>query len=81
MDFPRVLRLAGGAWKVRCLGSFAPELGRSLCALGRYDEAEPLAQPGRDNANDQDLDSQAGWRGVLALVQSSRGHHAEPFLA
>jgi tetratricopeptide (TPR) repeat protein len=59
------------------LGSFAPELGRSLCALGRYDEAEPLAQRGRENANDQDLDSQAGWRGVLALVQSSRGHHAE----
>ena len=23
-------------------------LGRSLCALGRYDEAEPLAEQGRD---------------------------------
>ena len=29
------------------LSTYAPRLGRSLCALGRYDEAEPLAQLGR----------------------------------
>ena len=30
------------------LSVFAPMLGRSLCELGRYDEAEPLAQLGRE---------------------------------
>jgi tetratricopeptide (TPR) repeat protein len=59
------------------LSSFAPELGRSLCALGRYDEAEPLAQRGRELANDRDLYSQAVWRLALALVNSGRGQHAE----
>ena len=30
------------------LSTYAPMLGRSLCALGRHDEAEPLAQLGRE---------------------------------
>jgi class 3 adenylate cyclase/tetratricopeptide (TPR) repeat protein len=59
------------------LSSFAPELSRSLSALGRSDEAEPLAQRGRELANEQDLYSQAVWRLALALVQSSRGHDTE----
>jgi tetratricopeptide (TPR) repeat protein len=59
------------------LSSFLPEVGRSLCALGRFDEAEPLAQRGRELANEQDVYSQALWRLVLARVQSSRGEHAE----
>jgi len=59
------------------LSSFAPELGRSLCALGRHEEAEPLALRGRELANDQDLYSQALWRLALALVESSRGQHAK----
>jgi class 3 adenylate cyclase/tetratricopeptide (TPR) repeat protein len=59
------------------LSSFAPELARSLCALGRHDEAEPLAQLGRELANEQDLISQALWRVALAHVHSSRGQHAE----
>ena len=30
------------------LSTFAPMLGRELCVLGRYDEAEPLARLGRE---------------------------------
>jgi tetratricopeptide (TPR) repeat protein len=58
------------------LSAFAPELGHSLCALGRHDEAEALAQQGREFANEQDFFSQASWRQTLALVHSSRGEHA-----
>ena len=36
------------------LSTYAPQLGRSLCALGRYDEAEPLAQLGRELGDEQD---------------------------
>jgi class 3 adenylate cyclase len=59
------------------LSTMAPELACSLCALGRYDEAEPLAQLGRELANVQDLSSQAGWREALARVRSARGEHDE----
>jgi class 3 adenylate cyclase len=59
------------------LSTFAPELGRSLCALGRHDEAEPLAQVGRELANEQDFASQAFWRQAQALVHSARGEYEE----
>ena len=52
-------------------------LGRSLCALGRYDEAEPLAEQGRDLGHEQDLVTQALWRQVQARVLSHRGQHAD----
>ncbi len=59
------------------LSTFASELARSLCALGRYDEAEPFAHRGRELANEQDLWSQALWRLALARIHSSRGEHVE----
>jgi tetratricopeptide (TPR) repeat protein len=59
------------------LSTFAPCLGRSLCALGRYDEAEPLAQLGRRLGNEQDLYTQMLWRQVQALVHAHRGEHAK----
>jgi class 3 adenylate cyclase len=59
------------------LSAFAPELARSLCALGRSDEAEQPAHRGREVANEQDVYSQALWRLALSLVHSSRGQHAE----
>jgi class 3 adenylate cyclase len=59
------------------LSVYASELGRSLCALGRYDEAESLSQLGREVADEGDLSSQALWRQVAALVHASRGEHAE----
>ena len=59
------------------LSTVAAELGRSLCALGRHDEAEPWAQLGHELANEQDLSSQALWRQVQALLHAGRGDHGE----
>jgi hypothetical protein len=59
------------------LSTYAPMLGRSLCALGRYDHAEPLAQTGRKLGHEQDLTTQALWRQVQARVLAQRGQHAE----
>ena len=66
----------GGA--VGFLQTFAPLLGRSLCALGRHEEAEPLAGLGRSlDPTAQDIFTQALWRQVQALVLASRNRHAE----
>ncbi len=59
------------------LSSFAPMLGRWLCALGRHDEAEPLARTGRELGDEQDAFTQALWRQVQALVYASRGQHTQ----
>jgi tetratricopeptide (TPR) repeat protein len=59
------------------LSTLAPELGRSLCALGRYDEAEPLAQLGRELGDEDDFATQMLWRQVQALVHAHRGDHAQ----
>ena len=60
------------------LAAFAPLLGRSLCVVGRYDEAEPLAQLARELAGDEnDPSGQMPWRQVLALVEAHRGNYAE----
>ena len=61
------------------LSTYAPRLGNVFCALGRYDEAARLAQLGHqlgDLAPD-DVLTQEEWRRAQALVQSSRGEHAE----
>ena len=55
----------------------APELGRTLCALGRYDEAEPLARLGRELGAEGDYATQMLWRQVQARVDAHRGEHAE----
>jgi len=59
------------------LSTYAPALGRSLCALGRYDEAEPLAQLGRELGDEKDVSTQMLWRQVQALVHAHRGEHAQ----
>ena len=59
------------------LSVFAPMLGRSLCELGRYDEAEPLAQLGRELGAVHDTATQALWRQVQARVEARRGRFAE----
>lgn len=59
------------------LSTYAPKLGRSLCVLGRHDEAEPLAQLGRELGGEQDASAQMLWRQVQALVHADRGEHAE----
>jgi class 3 adenylate cyclase/tetratricopeptide (TPR) repeat protein len=58
------------------LSTYAPMLGRSLCALGRYDEAEPLARLGRELGGEQDHATQTLWRQVQALVDAYRGDHS-----
>jgi tetratricopeptide (TPR) repeat protein len=52
-------------------------LGRSLCALGRHEEAEPLARLGRELGDEQDAMTQALSRQVQALVHARRGHHTQ----
>jgi class 3 adenylate cyclase/tetratricopeptide (TPR) repeat protein len=59
------------------LSTFAPMLGRALCALGRYDDAEPQAQLGRELGDEHDVATQALWRQVQALVDSHRARHSE----
>ena len=59
------------------LSTYAPMLGRSLCALGRYEEAEPRAEQGRELGHEQDLMTQTIWRQVLARVQAASGNHED----
>ena len=59
------------------LSSFAPKLGRWLCALHRYSEAEHFARLGRELGDAQDVFTQMLWRQALALVLASRGEHAQ----
>jgi hypothetical protein len=59
------------------LSTYAPLLGRSLCALGRHDEAEPLARLGRELGYEKDAFTQALWRQVQALVHARRGQHTQ----
>ena len=69
------------AWEQRdqraLLSTYAPKLGRSLCELGRYDEAEPLADLGRELGDERDYVTQMYWRQVKALVLAHRGEHRE----
>jgi tetratricopeptide (TPR) repeat protein len=59
------------------LSTAAPMLGRSLCALGRHDEAEPLAHLGRELGDEEDAATQTLWRQVQALVHAHHEEHAE----
>jgi tetratricopeptide (TPR) repeat protein len=59
------------------LSTYAPKLGRSLCSLGRYDEAEPLARLGREFGDEQDVATQMLWRQVQARVHASRSEYAK----
>jgi class 3 adenylate cyclase len=55
------------------LGTYVCLLGRELCALGRFDEAEPLARRGRE----LDISDSGLWRQVQARVLAHRGEHSE----
>jgi tetratricopeptide (TPR) repeat protein len=59
------------------LSTFAPALGRELCELGRFDEAEQLANLGRELGAAEDFSSQALWRQVQARVHSHRAEQPE----
>jgi class 3 adenylate cyclase/tetratricopeptide (TPR) repeat protein len=64
-----------GAWAH--LSTLAPQLGRSLHALGHNEEAEHLARRGRELGSEDDLLTQTLWRQVQALVQAHRGSEHE----
>ena len=59
------------------LSSYAPMLGRVLCRLGDYDEAEVLAQRGRELGDPEDVRTEGIWRQTQALVCSARGEHTD----
>jgi class 3 adenylate cyclase/tetratricopeptide (TPR) repeat protein len=59
------------------LSTYAPLLGQILCALGRYEEAEPLAAKGRELGDPEDVLTQTIWRQTEALIHSHRGKHVE----
>ena len=75
------LRRANDLYELRgsrgWLSTSAPALGRSLCALARFDDAEPLAELGRELGGEQDLSTQMLWRQVQARVHGHRGEHTE----
>jgi tetratricopeptide (TPR) repeat protein len=57
--------------------TYAARLARSLCALGRYDEAESQALLGRQLGDESDVVTQSWWRQAQALVHANRGEYAE----
>jgi class 3 adenylate cyclase/tetratricopeptide (TPR) repeat protein len=59
------------------LTTVASRLGYVLGRLGRHDEAEALAETGRELADPDDVGSQVYWRQAQALVRSARGEHAD----
>jgi tetratricopeptide (TPR) repeat protein len=64
------------------LSYYLSQLGRSLCLLGRFDEAEQCAQRARamDEATREAHSSLPGdylWRQVMARVHAHRGELAE----
>jgi class 3 adenylate cyclase/predicted ATPase len=59
------------------LSTYAPLLGRDLCALGRFEEAEALAEQGRKLGQDDDPVTQSLWRQTAALVRAHRAQFAE----
>ena len=75
--FRRTCAVLGAAGSWALLSTYAPKLGRSLCELGRYGEAEPLADLGRELGDDRDYVTQMYWRQVKALVLAHRGEHRE----
>jgi class 3 adenylate cyclase len=58
------------------LGTYVLLLGRELCALGRFDEAESLARRGHELVGDRPRDG-AFWCQVQARVLAHRSEHAE----
>jgi tetratricopeptide (TPR) repeat protein len=59
------------------LSTFAPQLARYLCALGRYEEAASLAKKGQDLGDPNDNVTQVTWRQAQALVDAHRGRYVD----
>ena len=59
------------------LSTGAARLGRALCALDEYEEAERLAERGRELGDERDFATEALWRQAKARVCAHRGDHGE----
>ena len=59
------------------LSTFSPWLGRILCTLGRFDEAAPRGELGRELGDEHDVLTQSLWRQVQARVESHRGRNED----
>jgi len=59
------------------LASVDGKLARILYTLDRFAEARELAEGVRDMAMDDDLDAQALWRSVLAMLEAREGRPEE----
>ncbi len=53
------------------------ELGRVLCALGRYDEAEQCSRLSEELGADDDVNAQMLWRQARARALAHRGEEAQ----
>jgi tetratricopeptide (TPR) repeat protein len=59
------------------LGTYVSLLGRELCALGRFEEAETAALRGRELTDQTEPLGSHLWQQVQALVLADRGEHAD----
>ncbi len=59
------------------LSTYASLRGRHLCGIGRFDEAERLAEQGRELGQAEDPVTQSLWRQGMALVLAHRGEIEE----
>jgi tetratricopeptide (TPR) repeat protein len=59
------------------LGTYVCLLGRELCALGRFDEAEEQARRGRELVADDDPVNNHLWQQVEARVLAHRSDHEQ----
>ena len=59
------------------LGTYVCLLGRELCVLGRFEEAEAAARRGREIGDDRDPLDRHLWQQVQARVLAHRGEHEE----
>jgi ATP/maltotriose-dependent transcriptional regulator MalT len=59
------------------LPSIDGRLARVLYTCDAFDEAEAIARSAQSMSMDDDLDAQAMWRSVLAMVIARKGQHEE----
>ncbi len=64
-------------WQPRRAVDLRADARGVLCRLGDSDEAELLAQRGREFGDPEDVMTQRLWRQAQALVCSARGEHAD----
>jgi len=73
----RALEFFESTGNTGAVSAIAPMLARELCALGRYEQAAPLAERGRLVAFEADIWAQVDWRRAQALVDVAAGRQAD----